>query len=225
MPIKAVKQFTAWSFSRYNDWVKCPFYAARKHLDKLKEPEGPSLARGSAIHKLAEDYSCGRLPVLPIELKLFPDEFKLLKASKKRLMVEQQWAFTRKWTPTGWFDGDAWVRITIDAGLPDVAGKILQLIDYKTGKIYDHAKGQLSLYGIGGFLMMPKLQEVHGELWYLDQGEEVKVKYKRTQLPVLQAEWEKKVQPMLADTTFRPKPQDACRYCYLSKSKKGPCKF
>lgn len=225
MPIKVVKKFTAWSFSRYFDWVTCPFYAKLKHLDKIKEPEGPALARGSKIHKLAEDYALGKLKKLPEELARFPEEFQVLKAGKKRLMVEQQWAFTKDWRPTGWFDPDAWVRITIDAGLPDAAGKVLKLVDYKTGQIYEHSKQQLSLYGCGGFSMMPRLQEVRGELWYLDQGELVDLKFQRKDEAKLKAGWEKKVKPMFEDTTFKPKPCNKCRFCFFRKTNKGPCPY
>ena len=225
MPIKATHQFTSWSFSRYNDWATCAFRAKLKHLDKLKEPEGPALARGSQIHKLAEDYATGRLPKLPVELKLFKEEFTVLRANRKRLLVEQQWALNVKWEPTGWFDRDAWVRIVIDVGSPDAKQTVLDLIDHKTGKIREVSKEQLTLYAIAGFAQMPTLKLLNAKLWYLDAGEEITEQYKPADVPALKKKWEARVKPMLADTKFKPTPNEGCRWCHFRKGNGGPCKY
>ena len=74
-----IKQLTSWSFSRYSDYKQCPLKAKLKHLDKISEPPNEAMARGAAIHTLAEKYIKGEGRSLPPELKLFKDEFKKLR--------------------------------------------------------------------------------------------------------------------------------------------------
>lgn len=222
-PKKAAQRFTAWSFSRYSTWSKCPFQAKCKFIDKLPEPPSPALDRGDKIHKLAEAFVKGpvRAPV-PEELETFAAEFKVLRAKKAK--TELQLAFTVNWEPCEWFAKDAWVRIVADALLRKTS-TVLRIIDYKTGKMREESKDQLGLYAIAGFSEDPKLKQVHGELWYLDQGEDIILPFDRKQCDDLKTEWSDKVAPMMADTCFVPRPNNNCRWCAFSKAKGGPCKF
>lgn len=232
MPIKPVKRFTAWSYTRLLDWEECPLKAKLKHLDKLKEPESPAMARGSAIHKEAEAYATGQLAKLPESLKLFKEEFTAVRKLSKRLLVEQQWGIAEDWSSTDWFDSDAlkrglpkpWLRVVIDLGFK-ASAKLARMIDHKTGKIRDTHKDQLELYALAGFAQpeMKTVSEVSSELWYLDQGEIVEAKFKRKDAPDLQAKWRRRSLPMLADETFPACPGNGCRWCPFGKSKGGPC--
>jgi CRISPR/Cas system-associated exonuclease Cas4 (RecB family) len=230
MPIKKkqVYQFTAWSYSRLSDYLLCPLKAKLKHLLKMKEPESPVLARGSAVHKEAADYVLGNSPAkLPESLKLFPDEFKLFR--KLKALVETQWAFDSKWNPLpmpdGWFSPEAWLRIVVDTHVYIPKEKLIDIVDHKTGKIRPEQMEQLELYIIGGFLKYPEAQKARARFWYLDQGEERKVEYTRDQLPALQKKWEGKVKGMMVDKNFAPRPNDKCRWCHWRAELGGPCKF
>ncbi len=223
-------KFDAWSFSRYNDWVLCPFKAKLKHIMKLKEPGSPAMERGSEIHKLAENFvKMKAKDPCPPELATFEEEFRYLQA--KGVGVETQWAFTSAWTSTGWFDRDAWCRLVVDLHwVEDLAagGKRLILVDHKTGKINVDHEEQLSLYALGGLLKYPDVTEVKIELWYLDHGEvrpEGEKVYLRADLGNLKKTWDRRVKPMLVDTQFKPRPGDACRWCHWKAAKGGPCKF
>ena len=74
-----IKTITAWSFSRYSTYKQCPAKLKYSAIDKLKEPPNAAMARGAAIHTLAEDYVKGKGKALPPELKLFADLFKMLR--------------------------------------------------------------------------------------------------------------------------------------------------
>lgn len=222
MPIKAQQKFAAWSYSRYNDYKKCPLQARLKHLDKIVPPAGPALARGTEIHSDAEKFTNGVLKKIPDSLKLFHQEFKVLK--KHSLEVESQWAMNNKWSSTGWFDKDAWCRIVVDAAHA-IDKQRFKVIDYKTGKVYEENKEQLSLYALGAFARNPTADVVEAELWYLDQGELVSQTFERKDQKRLQKYWLKEVTPMLNDTIFAPRPGDHCRYCIHTKAKGGPCKY
>jgi len=215
------QRITAWSFSRWKDYEQCPLKAKYKHVDKMKEPPAPAMERGSAIHKLAENFAKGELRKLPPELKLFSEQFAELK--KSRPMVEESWAFTDRWSPTDWFAFNAWLRVKTDAACLD--GDTLYVIDHKTGKKKDDHADQLSLYAVAGMLKYPAVRKVVSQLWYLDSGEMTDQDFDVSELPGLQKDWVAKTKAMLNDMRFSPKPGNHCRWCSFSKSKGGPCKF
>lgn len=216
------QQITAWSFSRFQTYASCPAKAKYKFIDKLQEPPNDAMARGTAIHKLAEDYTRAKKPgQIPTELIKFEDQF--IELNKSKPLVEQEWAFTQDWQPTGWFAKDTWVRVKVDAAC--LEDDTLYVIDHKTGKEKDDHKEQLSIYGVAGLIQFPLVQIVSAQLWYLDSGVQTPHEFSRKELPALKKDWEKQTKAMLTDTRFSPKPSNACRWCAFSKEKGGPCRF
>jgi hypothetical protein len=229
----AAKQFTAWGYTRIQDYTKCPAFAKYKHLDRLPEPEGEALRRGSAIHEQAQVFSqASARAKCPPELQTFEQEFRALQkvAAKRRLFAEAQWAFDKDWEPCEWFGKDAWVRGVVDCHyLYDEGGsRLVKVIDYKTGKVNDAHLGQLSLYALTAMLRYPDADGASVELWYLDHGvlkpDDGKV-YLRAEVPALKKEWAAKARPLLADKRFAPKPSKNCTWCTYSRAKGGSCKF
>lgn len=217
-----VEKIKSWSYSRYACYKECPAKAKYKFIDKLKEPPAPAMERGDKIHKMAEAYLKGWNPVLPPELKLFAPQFKMLKESKP--IVEDTWAFRSDWSQTKWDDwSGCWLRVKLDAACVDET--TLYVIDHKTGKMRDGYDEQLSLYALSGMLVNPAIKTVSTQMWFLDAGEPVVKEYSADDRKDLQSGWEKKVKPMLADTTFKPKSGNHCRFCHFSKSKGGPCQY
>lgn len=243
MPTKAkpaALRFTAWSWSRFNDHRRCAFYASLKYLKKMKEPGGPAMQRGADIHKLAEDYTRGKLAKLPPELKLFKQEFAFLK--KIKADVEGQLAVTKDWLPAGWFSEpgkpEPWLRVITDARYETPKQTdIVTAIDHKTGKIYGDNEEQMSLYVPVIFAHYPKAKVAEVRLNYLDQGEEVVIRWHRDgfkkpgaqerkpSLAQLKETWTEKSRPILADKKFSPTPNEKCRYCHFRAANGGPCKY
>lgn len=222
-PPKAPPQFTAWSYSRLKDYEKCPRLAKFKYLDKIKEEENAAMGRGSAIHKLAEDFSkiSAKKEKCPAELKVFEMFFRDLQ--KQKVMVEEQWAFDKEWKKVDWFDKECWYRGKVDCHYLDIKEHVLHIIDHKTGKVYMDSVDQLELYAVCGFILYPDVPVVRAKLWYLDAGEEVVAEFKRSELKALKAKWEKRVKPMFTDKWFAAKVGNHCRWCSFSKAKGGPC--
>lgn len=217
-----VEKLKSWSYSRYSCYTECPAKAKYKFIDKLPEPPAPAMDRGDRIHKLAEAYVSGTMSVMPEELKLFEDQFVELREAEP--YTEDTWAFTSAWDETKWNDWNKCaVRIKVDAACIDK--DTLYVIDYKTGKKRDGYDEQLSLYALGGFLKFPKVKTVETQLWYLDSGDQVIDSYSMSETKALMSTWNKRVIPLLSDTTFKPKPSNGCRFCNFSKSKGGPCKY
>jgi CRISPR/Cas system-associated exonuclease Cas4 (RecB family) len=234
VPIATVSKMTAWSFSRWSDYQLCPLKAKLKHIDKIKEPGNEAMDRGSAIHKLAEDFTNLLIKKLPEELKAFKAEFMHLK--KQGAIVEDNWGFDRAWEPCAWDDWThCWLRVKLDACYLADDGWLV-VIDHKTGKVNEEHLLQLSLYALVGLIMFPDAKGVRTRLWYLDHGIEVggptidgmvtgPGDYPRSKMESLKAEWEKNVKAMFSDTKFAPRAGAKCRWCYFSKDKNGNCKY
>lgn len=219
----APQKITQWSYSRWSCYEDCPAKAKYKFIDRLSEPGSTAMDRGSAIHKMAEEWvAAPKATALPVELKTYADDFKL--ARRGRPIVEQEWAFTINWEPTGWFAKDCWCRVKTD--LVFWRKDELVIVDHKTGKRRDDHLKQLSLYAIGAFLMYDSIDKISSELWYLDQGKpQTFAQYERSELPDMKEAWEQKTKAMLNDTMFAPKPGNSCRWCHFRKENGGPCKF
>jgi hypothetical protein len=67
------------------------------------------------------------------------------------------------------------------------------------------------------FLKFPDAREVRAVFGYLDQGklETSGRVYRREEMGVLADRWEKKVKPMMSDTTFPCKPNPFCQWCFF----------
>lgn len=232
---RVMAALTAWSFSRFKDYEKCPAYCKYKHVDKIKEPDTEHTAHGTEVHEAAERYVTGKLGKLPKILAKFSVEFKETK--KRKPKVEQEWAFDRDWRPVGWFSPEAWVRVKVDCHYLTVEKKgssgggrfactTVHVIDYKTGKVREaeHSE-QRKLYALGAMLMYPDAVAVHVEHHYLDHGEIAEEQYPATQLDELKTYWLNKTKKMLKDKLFRPQPGRYCEWCFYRKENEGPCKF
>ena len=229
MPRKPLKRITAWSPSRYFVYVLCALQAKYKFIDRILEPEREPLRRGKKIHKEAEEFSLGRIKKLPKSLELLDVEFKDLRKRKRTLQVEKQLAVDKSWNPVNWFAKDAWLRGVLDCMYVD--GDTLYIIDYKTGKIRLEQMQQLEIYAILGFIFGPAhITKVVCEFWYLDQGEVKEFEATRKEALKLRKKWVQRTKKMLADTTFKPTPNDKCGWCWYGQKKKaqggpGLCKF
>lgn len=245
---------TSFSYSRLNDYADpafgCPRKAKYKHVDRLPTPGSPAMMRGNAIHRMAELYITKKRITFPAvqeafrrdagtytrdlydehlsdwKDKIFPvfeEHFDDLRRVGGQ--AESQWAFTKGWESTcSWFDRNAWARLVVD-WWEEFDDGTASVIDFKTGKLNDGHREQLELYAIGTFTLCPDVEEVTGELWYLDQGEIVEETFKRAALQPLIKRWDKKTKALLTDRVFEPRPGFHCRYCPFSKEKGGPCEF
>lgn len=250
MPAKkqAPKIFTSWSFSRWNDYTACPFFAKCKYLDKVvtdamaqrqadmaegKIEPGP-MERGEDIAKKTQAFLDGKVKNLPVELMPLAPVYRDLK-KRGNLSVEQSWGFTREWRPCSPTDWDAcWLRVKIDVARVEEGrnADTLHIKDNKTGKFRDEKNEeyqlQLELYGVAGLVKMPTVATVTAQLLYSDLGivyPEQPTVFTTDDTERLKALWNKRVKPMFADTRFAPRPSKKCYYCEFSKKRGGPCKY
>ena len=224
-----VYAFTSWSFSRYQDYVKCPAYAKYKHLMKLPTAASPAMARGTDIHNRAEAFLNGTLKPMPMELQSLRRDYTALRkvGVKGALVMEQMWGHDREWRPCDPRAWDTcWLRVKMDVVYLQDKGRVLCVDDHKSGRIKEDAhREQLSLYGLSALHRYAKVEVVRGRMLYVDKGEKLEEEVTRKQLVDLTTTWEHKTAFMFADRRFAPRPNSTCKWCDFSKAKGGPCQY
>jgi hypothetical protein len=227
LPIKLVKKFMSWSYSRYHDYAGCPLFAQLKYLLKVDDGSSNSkpLLHGSKVHEEADQYLISKKTKLTENLARFPDEFADLR-TRKGLVTGRaaSLAVDKYWKPCRDDDWDhAWLRAKFDAAYLD-DGRLV-VIDFKTGRIRPEQVDQLEIYACVGLAHHPEVSAVEAHFWYLEQGEIVSRIYGAGEIPALRLAWEKRAGKMLGDGTFKPAPGDKCRWCNYGAGKLGRCKF
>lgn len=229
---------TSWSFSRWNAYEECPFKARLKFVDKLTEPSGPALERGTALHRQAELYLIGDKKAVPKDLRLISKELKELRTAGA--VPEAEFAFNDRWEKVEWFAKDAWLRVKADAVVPpiiDAKEPTVRVDDFKSGGKLDTKTGtvlskeeyplQLELYDLAGLLAYPVAEKAVSRLLFIDHGKVVASEETRTRSDVkrLQKTWVTRTARMLRDTQFKPTPGNYCRWCHFRRANDGPCKY
>ena len=228
----------AWSLSRLDVFETCPYRAYLQYVEKVPQnplviPEGKDehpLTRGLRVHDAAEKYVKEDVLLIP-ELEYFTNDMLAARTqyrtAPKTVIVEEDWAITSEWKPTGWYSDDAWGRMKLDLAL--IEGTHMRVIDYKTGKKYAlKHRQQGQLYGLCATLRYPEIETFSIEFWYADQNDSLKTEYSRIQLMIFQDEYERRAQTMTSATDFKPHPSGyACRFCPYGEGNDGNkyCEF
>lgn len=224
-------RITAWSPSRLYDYEACPRKAKYKIIDRLPDPGNAAMQRGTELHSQAEGYINGSISKLHPELK---GVAKVLKAYRQEfkadaVRLELKLAFDAKWAPVDYFDKSVWLRMKVDL-IHFLEGGKLHVIDWKTGRFKPDDVGysdQLNLYAVSA-LSADHGTEATAALVFTDHGEVVEKPEGTVHMDALkqqQKKWTNRVQFMLNDTIYEPRPGRQCSWCPFSKSKGGPCDF
>jgi hypothetical protein len=241
-------QLTSWSYSVYVKWLECPFSVCLDKIMRVRitEPDNPNFVKGNRSHEIADTYISGvgkKRPALVDTIKMpGPDkvvikvdmtavEARLVDLRAKKARTEQEWAFTKAWDPTGWFDKDAWLRIKTDACADMTDPPTVDIVDWKTGRQYPEHKQQRSLYALGGLRLVQigalaggsKKVELTAAHIYTDTGITATEKFGMKNLEPLKREWLTRIREMMADTVYPTRTGRHCGWCKYAKSKGGPC--
>jgi hypothetical protein len=194
--------------------------------DKLEHP----LTRGLRVHDAAERFVKEDINLIE-ELSNFSDSLHLqrdaFRAEPAHCIVEQQWAITRSWTPTGWSSNDAWGRMKLDWGQVFPEERTMDIVDYKTGKKYPpkHIQ-QGQLYGLVSSIRYPDIDRFNVKFWYLDDPNPdtnvLETSYSRIQIQIFQDDFNTRAQAMTQAVKFPPKPNAwSCRFCPYGEGRDG----
>lgn len=229
-----MKRIPAWSFSRWRKWDACPRSAKHAYIDKLPDPPGPAMQRGSDIHEACEVYL--KAPMhdavpCPEEALSFRREMEELHAAPG-LHVEESWAFTKDWKECDWFDRRAWFRAKVDARHGAKADGVMTIIDFKTGSANrqpgPEAEKQAECYALAAFKKFNgHLHKVIVEFWYFDRPLEDNrrqwVYTREHDEAQLLAKWGTEGTLLTTDVRFPKRPGFHCRWCAFNVKKGGPC--
>ncbi len=208
----------AWSASRVFAYETCPAIPRYRYIDKLPEVAGDPLIRGSRIHAEGEAYLKAKPAIkIPKSYDYVKDELRALR--RKKAISEEQWGFDRDWNITSWWG--ATIRMVLDAHV--VRGFRATVVDFKTGKPRPKDEDQVGLYASGAFAMFPKIRTVTGQVWYLDLGSIIELRFNKKEAMAEREQWEARAQKMLDDDVLAPTPNYTCKWCVFGKSKGGPC--
>lgn len=124
----------AHSYSALKQFENCPQrYYRQRVLKDIKDEGGEASKHGERIHEMLE-----RRLKENLELPQEASRYEVLCQSVEKLAeggelyVEKELVLSDNHTPTGWWDGDAWLRSKLDVLV--VKGGDAVVMDWKTGK-------------------------------------------------------------------------------------------
>lgn len=215
------------SFSSLSNFEKCPWHLYLSKVEKCPDVAGPAAQRGTEIHDKAENFIIGNSgDELPKELSKFASLFEDLRArySEGRIHVEEDWAFTREWEPTGWSEENTWLRMKLDA-LDLESETSAKVYDWKTGRKFGNEvkHGQQALlYVISTFIKWPELEFVEANMIYTDKGETMTTSYTRDQAMLFFDRYNLRFNQATTCVNFKPTPNaSSCKWCPHSKVQEG----
>jgi hypothetical protein len=193
--------------------------------------------RGTQIHTEAENFVRGEGDFTKHLAKFatYFDECRTLFFNNK-MVIEENWGFTKDWMVTGWFDDNIWMRMKldnfIDVATDDKTGVVVigTATDYKSGKKFGNEVAhnqQGQIYVLGSFLRYPSLEVCNIDFKYLDHGLETRKTYTREKAMKFFPSWDKRLKAMTSATTFPPKPNKInCMWCPFGPNKgDGSCEW
>lgn len=178
------KKHFAWSYSKLKNFEVCPKRHFHYDVAKdIKEPESDELKDGNFVHKVLADRIAKGTP-LPEQVKgLEPWALKILSdppGVQSQILVEQQLAIQRDFSPCAWFGGKlVWFR-----GIGDVIkiiGRTALIIDWKTGKIKED-QTQLMSMAQCVFSHHPNVMAVRSEFVWLKEDATTRMDFKRADM-------------------------------------------
>lgn len=212
---------TRHSYSSISTYEGCPAQYKFSYLDKLEYPASSHMARGTRLHKMAEDFVTGAVELVHFDLKKIGTTLQVLKSQGAK--AEEIWMLDEFWLPTTNKD-EARTKSIIDVHYK--IDDVVYLKDYKSGQMYDDHREQLEFYGIMALCIYPESKRVETSALYIDTGYEgMQGSIIRGMLPKLRQRWEDKITKLENDNDFEPRPGPRCRGCPYAKGKGGPCMY
>ncbi len=218
---------TNWSYKKFSMYRSCPFSVYLKYIKRVPEPPADpkydeKRQRGITAHDDLKDCINDGAPIPKIAL---PFEEIITGYIELNAVAEGDEFFDRQWQRLpGWAGHWLVVKKDVVVRTPEFS----LVADWKTGKKHGNEVShfeQMTLYAVSEYVQNPGLPEYVVELQYLDQKDTWQHTFKPHQLEGHWARFEKEVQIMFNDTTFRPKPSvPNCRYCpFNHKNGTGAC--
>ena len=203
------------SFSSIKMYENCPKRYYHQRIRKEVQDKGSDATiYGERIHEALEHRLESKVD-LPKESEGYEVLCRGIEKTARggTLLVAQKLTLSEDLTPTGWWDGDAWVRSILDVLV--LHSNTAVVMDWKTGKRRPDFT-QLELFALQVFSHFPDIDKVKSSfLWLKDMQMDSKIYYRDE----LGSMWGKllqrisRIEQSLAHDKWPPKPSGLCNYC------------
>ena len=203
------------SFSSIKMYENCPKRYYHQRIRKEVQDKGSDATiYGERIHEALEHRLESKVN-LPKESEGYEVLCRGIEKTARggTLLVEQKLTLSEDLTPTGWWDGDAWVRSILDVLV--LHNDTAVVMDWKTGKRRPDFT-QLELFALQVFSHFPDIDKVKSSfLWLKDMQMDSKTYYRDE----LGSMWGSllqrisRIEQSLAHDKWPPKPSGLCNYC------------
>ena len=203
------------SFSSIKMYENCPKRYYHQRIRKEVQDKGSDATiYGERIHEALEHRLESKVN-LPKESEGYEVLCRGIEKTARggTLLVEQKLTLSEDLTPTGWWDGDAWVRSILDVLV--LHNDTAVVMDWKTGKRRPDFT-QVELFALQVFSHFPDIDKVKSSfLWLKDMQMDSKTYYRDE----LGSMWGSllqrisRIEQSLAHDKWPPKPSGLCNYC------------
>lgn len=207
-----------WSYSKLSLYERCPLQAKLRYIERVPQEKSPQAARGTDVHKSIEDYLTGATRKVHEVMTPFSHILQDLKA--KRADVEFKIGITKDWKVTSFNNG--YGRSVLDSAY--VMDDLVDIQEWKTGKMYDDHTEQRHLYILFASVNWPKAKHFKIQSYYFDLGKKKTLNLERAELPAVQTDFNARITIMANDDIHAPRPGYYCGWCPYSRQKGGPCR-
>lgn len=214
------KSVIPFSFSSWNHYQTCPrqFYEV-KIARNFIEAETEHILWGNTVHNAAEHYLRDGVP-LPDTVTRFKGQIDAYGNKPGDKHVEVELGVDRQLKPTGFWDGNAFIRGKGD--LVIVNGAKGAAIDWKTGKV--KPSGQIRLMGVLVMVNYPEIEKLTNIFhWFKSPLTPTIEVMTRKDIPIVVKEFLPGVQDMLFSqkhNVWPEKPSGLCRgWCPVTSCK------
>ena len=219
-----------WSYSSLSVWMECPKRFKFQYTgDVPAKITSPAMERGNRIHEALElsvprfvTGEADKISVPLADLKwtdedaaYWRDRFAALRRFGKTVVAEGKWDFDEDWNDPQVTKQPRWATMKLDLSWQEKKS-VLDVVDYKTGKVYPQKhRQQGEVYAIGALARNENLKSVRMAFWYLDQRHVEVETYTPDKIKMLAKRWRRRAEEMLADRQYKPTPGFHCRFCPL----------
>jgi hypothetical protein len=212
------------SYTQYSMYKQCPRKYKLRYIDKVPDtrPKNQAASRGTMMHDSVEQFFLRKTEYLAPEVAKYKQRFFLLRENYD-CVPEEKFCFTAEWEPTDWDSEDGYLRGVID--LKYVDNNAVNMLEWKSGKVWDDHIEQRNLYGMAALLLHPEADKAKVTNFYFDKDKEIEQLYSKAALVMYKDVWSKRIDHMDAKQPYTPFPGFWCRWCPYSKKAGGPCEF
>jgi hypothetical protein len=172
---------------------------------------------------MCEEYLNDVRKIYPPELQRVAAHAMMLKA--KGAKAELKLAVDEAWKPIAYDAENVYLRAIIDVVM--LEGDHLHIQDWKTGRIYDSHKDQLSTYVAVAAANYPDAKDITVRAIYIDQGmvSTPTSTHAERGLKPIRLMLDGRIKNAESDEIYPTRAGKHCSYCDYSKRWEGPCQF